>query len=232
MALRQIIDSIIAPIVGGISSDDTKLRPRLIYELMLPVRSSLLTNKLNKKQKLSEWTYQLLPCVDIEQVDASVCPCAPPSGCIVGRSKTKIPQPLTGLSFQALEVYTLDLSSKFQYTSQRGLSLSKGNKYAKKDSVKYMVVNNYLYFYGPYIPKAVAVKIILNNPIEALPFLDNCDSLGGNSCVSPLDMDFPLDPDLVRVMTDLVSEKLKIGYNQAYNDNQHSQQQRHDRDTQ
>ena len=159
MTIRNILDTIISYQSGGVQSDDRRLHPKLIYNTLLGIRSTLIVNKINKKQLISDWTQQLLPCLKFISVDISLCPCIPPRGCTVMRSERRIPKFLSSLSYIAIEgLFTADLTTKFTYTTRSSFNTIKGNKYTSTKIKKFMVVDDYIYVNGDDIPEVMVLK--------------------------------------------------------------------------
>lgn len=227
MVLRAFIDTIVSELSGGVQSDDRQLHPKLVYYTMLPIRSALITNKINKKQKISDWTYQTVPCIKLIEVDASLCPCIPPSGCTVMRSEKKLPKPLSGLTFLAIQgVYSSDMKIKFNYTTKSGFSRNSGGKYTScsKSRNTFMIMDDYIYVYGEEIPHYVVMRAILYDPQKAYEFISACQETGNtienpsSNCTGPLDMEFTIDPDLEAPLMDLTVQKLKENFLRQYSD--------------
>lgn len=226
MLTKDIISRVQNLYSRGVETDDTVLTPRHIYNKLLTVRSLLISQKLNKKQRVSDWVYQVLPCVEMIEIDESVCPCIPPKGCIVMRSKEKIPKSLSGLTYQFISgVFTPDFRKRFSYSTRKSLSFSKWNKYTSS-GFRYLIEGEYLYAYGESIPKYLTVKMILEDPNEVSRF-SSCQAQSDPSdmCLSPLDREFPIDADLVEPLIrmsieELVGEFYKIKKDDKTTDNE------------
>lgn len=218
MNIRNALDTILSYQSGGIQTDDRRLHPQVVYKTLLGIRSTLITNKINKKQFISDWTYQILPHVEFISVDASLCPCLPPSGCSVMRSKLRVPKFLSGLSYNAIEgLYSADMRVKFSYTSRASLNTIKGNKYTSGNTKSFMIVDGYIYAYGKNIPEVMLLKGILFDPTQSKPFLSKCPGPGEvlDVCQSILDFDLYIDPDLQDPLLEMTKEKLRIGFGQT-----------------
>lgn len=208
MVLKEFIDTILAKLSGGVQSDDRQIHPRLVYNTMLPIRSRLISQKINKKQKISDWTYQIVPCIKLIEVDSSLCPCLPPRGCSVLRSEKKIPKPLSGLTFMAIAgLYSVDMQVRYQYTTQTEFTRSKGGKYTGNTKKgRYIINDEYLYLYGEDLPEYVVFKAILYDPLKAWEFISACpdpDAPGSSLCQNPLEEEFQIDADLEDTLVEL-----------------------------
>lgn len=228
MTIRNAIDTLLSFDSGGVQTDDRRLHPKLVYHTLLGVRSTLLTNKMNKKQLMSDWTHQILPCVRLVPVDASVCPCIPPKGCTVMRSKLKVPKFLSGLSYYAIEgLYSPDMQVKFHYTSRASFRTTKGNKYTSNSTRVFMIQDEYLYVYGQIIPEVMVLKGILYDPTESKNFLSDCDGPGGvkEYCYNILDFELYIDPDLRDPLLEMTDQKLKARFNRNPDSNTNNSQE-------
>ena len=226
MLLKDIIARVQSLYSRGVETDDSALTSRHIYNKLLSVRSLLISQKINKKQKISDWVYQILPCVQMIEVDESMCPCIPPKGCTVMRSKEKIPKSLSGLSYQFIAgVFTPDMRKRFSYSTRKALSFSKGNKYTSGGN-KYLIEEGYLYAYGQYVPNYLTVKMILEDPLEVSKFNTCQEPMGPEeNCKSPLDREFLIDGDLVEPLIrisieELIGDFIKIKKDSKTTDNE------------
>ncbi len=49
----------------GVQSRSSRLSARHIYSALITARSILIKQQSNKNQKANQWTYQVLPCVEL-----------------------------------------------------------------------------------------------------------------------------------------------------------------------
>ena len=114
----------------GVSSDDSRLSSRHIYNKLLTTRAKLISEQAKKKQRVSQWNYQVISCIELIKVPAHECPCLPPIGCDMLRSKYKLPKPLSGLSGSLIQtVTTIDRGKKLNEVSMNAVKSLTGNKY-------------------------------------------------------------------------------------------------------
>ena len=95
MLVGEIIERIQSLYSRGVASDESRLSDRHIYNKILSVRMQLITQQLKKKQRISDWNYSILPCVELIKVPNHECPCLGDLGCDVYRPKFQIPRVLT-----------------------------------------------------------------------------------------------------------------------------------------
>ncbi len=212
MLTAEVIQRIQSLYSKGIQSDDTRLSRRHIYNKLCSVRSRLLTMKANKKQKISDFNIQVLPCVELIEASKSECPCFIEIGCKVLRTKSKLPKPLMGLNNHLITAVTsIDGSIVYPQTSWKGLQFKKGGKYTKSKA-EYYIKNNYLYLTDKNGPEVITIMGVFDNPSEVDKFPSACNKdINGNqlpNCTSPLDKEFPLDGDLIDVAIEMSVQEL------------------------
>ncbi len=214
---RELIERVQFGYSHGIPSDDARLSKRHVYSIALSARATMLTQKANKKQKLSQWSYQTLGCVELIKALPYECPCLPPVGCEVLRTKEPLPKPLNsiiqGLMIQS--VTSVDGSVQYSETTWENKKYKAGNKYTSRKP-DYYIRDNYLYITSSKGPKAIAITGVFNDPLEVdlFPSIceENCNEKDPNSdcfdCSNPLDKPFPIEDDLVGVIVKTVVEEL------------------------
>ena len=143
MILRDIIQRVLSLYNKGLQSDDNRLKPRHVYNKLVTVRSLLLYQKSNKRQSISSWAYQTLPCVEMIKAPLHECPCIPPSGCITMRSKYPIPEIISDINSPMLNSVTnLDGDLIFSKSSWSEKKYKKGNRYTS-NKPDYFFKDNY-----------------------------------------------------------------------------------------
>lgn len=207
MKIKEIIQRIQSLYSKGVQSDDTRLSNRHIYNVLMSVRSTLITQQINKKQGISAWNYQTLSCVELIKVPSHECPCIPSMGCEIVRSKYKLPAPLNGLNGHIIHsVTSIDRKVKFDEIKLNSINYQKGNKYTSS-KVNYFIHQGYLYLSTPSKIEVVSVTALFEDPIIASKFIGYCDN-SNSDCVDYLEQEFPLDKDLETVTIQMVSEEL------------------------
>src|SRR5690606_20582736 len=118
MTTGEIIQRIQSLYSKGVNSDDSRLSNRHIYNKLLTVRSRIISQEAKKKQRISSWNYQTIPCIELIKVEAHNCPCIPPLGCQILRSRYPLPKPLSGLSGELIKnVTSIDRTIKIDEIS-------------------------------------------------------------------------------------------------------------------
>lgn len=217
MLVKEVIQRVQSLYSKGVQSDDSRLTPRHIYSKLIAVRNKLVTEKLNKKQKISRWNYQVLQCIKLIKIPTYDCPCVPPVGCSVWRTVSKIPKPLTNLNKDMIQsVTSIDGAVQFSETSWEAQKYKLGNRYTayKPD---YYIHDGYMFFVGKHIPKMVTITGLFEDPMEIV-FVSYCDEETITDCTSPLDQDFPIDAEDVEPMIQIAIQELVGVFGQRQQD--------------
>lgn len=218
MKVKEIIQRIQSLYSKGVDSDDTRLSSRHIYNKIKTVRARLISQEAKKKQKISAWNYQTISCIELIKVEAHECPCLPPLGCKILRSKFKLPSPLTGLSGDLIKsIHTIDRSIKIDEMSMTAMKYQKGNKYSKA-KITYFIENEYLYISTPTTLKVIAMTALFEDPIEARKYQGLCECEDCDTCVDYLEEDFPIDNDLIDALIELSLNEIVVMFSQSIED--------------
>lgn len=209
MKVGEVIQRVQSLYSKGVHSNDTRLTARHIYSAISTARATLLRQQSNKNQKISNWSYQILPCVELQQAAIHECPCIPTNGCVILRSKYKLPKPITGLDANLIQYVTsLDGAIRFDESNFENNKYMIGNKYtsAKPD---YYFRNGYLFITTLKALKALTVSILADSFIEANSFHSYCPC-EGCECQDIMEMEFPIDGDAIVPLLKIANEELII----------------------
>jgi len=218
MILREIIQRVQNLYSRGSASDDTRLSSRHIYNKLITVRSKLLSQKAKEKVKINQWNYQILPCIELELAPVHECPCLVTDNCKVLKSVYPIPRVLTDLNRHLIQsVTTLDGSYIFPESSWEAIKNQKGNKFTSNLSVFY-IRDEHLYITYNKILEVVTLTALFGDPAEAMDFPSVCDSESVTDCISPLDKEFPVDPELADTLIQLTHQELVMAFAQMVED--------------
>jgi len=221
MLISEIIQRIQSLYSKGVQSDDSRLTSRHIYNKMLTVRTKLISQKAKKKQKISQWNYQTIPCIELEKASVHECPCLPPIGCSILKTKQPLPQPLTDLNKHLLQsVTSIDGSIIYSEVGWTEKKYKSANKYTA-NKPDYYIRNDYLYITHRNGPKIIAITGLFEDPLEAENYPSFCpdnDCEDCEDCSSPLDKDFPIDVDLVDTLIEMSVNELIILFSKNIED--------------
>lgn len=211
MITDEIIQRVMSLYSKGVQSDDSRLSKRHVYNKLLTSRARLVSQQAKKKQILSQWTYQTLPCVELVEVSPYECPCIPPKGCTILRTKHELPNPITSYSNHLIQsVTSLDGSIIYSEIGWIEKKYKNASKYISKKP-DFFIRNNYLYITHTSGPKLISITGLFNDPFEVMEYpsyCDDCEDGGCNDCLSPLDTEFPIDSDMIDTLIEMAVNEL------------------------
>lgn len=180
-------------------SDDDPISDRQLAFWVHTTRAQLIRQQLTKGQTLSDNVTQLLPCIEVEQIDASMDPSIH-SNCYIVQSKLKLPKPLEAVdSDMILKVSTPKLGSiPFTMLPEAAMPYSEYNPFGKR-TVKAFLKQGYIILKNtPYIEK-ISVTMVAENPEEASNF-STCE---GTPCFT-YDSDYPISAHMIDTLKRLI----------------------------
>lgn len=188
---------------GGVLSDDENISFRQVEFWVHNTRALLIRQDIQKKRAISGNIIQVLPCLDVDIVDASLCPCTVPTGCSVLRTRKTIPKPL--------EIDEKDLITKVSSIglTDRGYTLINlfraswvgYNKYAKNNP-KAFYFDGYIWLIQASDPvEKINVYGVFEDPTELAAYVD-CQN---QPCYSN-DMNYPVSAWMLPMMEKLIME--------------------------
>ena len=200
----------------GVQSDNTRLTNRHIYSVICGIRSRLLSQEFKKGQKVSDWAYQSLDCLELIKVPKGEHPLMLELGCWVMRSKYKIPAILLNASKYIMTVTGPDSDLSIGQIDLSTQKYNKGRRFTKS-LPEFYIDKGYLYISSSTIHlEDVQVSAIFENPILASTYKTPCNTV--DKCKSYLDYDFPYEEDLVDGLVKLASEEIIQMFSQTKQD--------------
>lgn len=106
LKLGAAIDRVQSVYSRGVKATDSRVTSRHIYSALTSARGTLIQQQYDNNQKPGEWVYQVLPCVELIKAQIHECPCVPDEGCMVLRSKYKIPEVIGSASGSRIKSIT------------------------------------------------------------------------------------------------------------------------------
>lgn len=229
MITGEVIQRIQSIYSKGVQSDDSRLRPRHIYNKLITVTAKLYEQQKNKKQKVNQWSYQVLPCVELVETPIHECPCIPTLGCTIFRTKHKIPAPISGYSKHFIQsVTSLDGQMQFGETTWKGYKYKQGAKYTSKKP-DYFIRDNYLYISSPTKLKVITIEGLFGNVEKIISFPNYCDEQTDDcgdplppitTCKSLYDEPFPIEDSMVDDLIQLTLQELVGIFNEMGREDQ------------
>lgn len=219
MKIKEIIQRIQSLYSKGVQSDDVTLSDRHVYNKMVTVRSKLISQEAKKKQKVNQWSYQTLNCVELIKAPVHECPCMPPIGCDILRTKHPIPKPLTDLNSHLIQsVTTIDGRIVFSEIGWIEKKYKADSKYTA-NKPDYYIRNNYLYITHRSGIKLITITGLFDDPLVASSFPSYCpECTDCHDCESLLDKEFPIDNDMIDTLIDICKEELIGQFSQTIGD--------------
>lgn len=215
MILSEIIQRIHSLYNKGAQSDDSRLTNRHIYNKILTVRNKLIREQSNKKQKINQWNYQTLSCVELEKAPLHECNCI--SSCEVLKTKQKFPKPLTNLNSHLIDsVTSLNGSIIYSEINWTEKKYKNNNKYTS-EKPDYYIKNDYLYVTHKSSSKIISVTAIFEDPFKAAEYPSYCGNTS-NECDNFLDKDFPIDSNMIENLIQISSQELILLFSQNKED--------------
>lgn len=224
MKLKDAIQRVQSLYSKGVQSDDSRLSPRHIYSALLSIRALLISQRVNKRQKIGSWAYQTLHCVELVKAKPYECPCLPAIGCVIMRTKFPLPTPISGLieGHMIQSVTSLEGSIIFSETTWKNKKYKSGSKYTSSKP-DYYIRDGYLYITTKKGPTAITITGLFEDPIEAEKYPGICDDgcVDSNDCpecISPLDKDFPIEKDLEKTLIEMTYQEVVERFSQGRED--------------
>ena len=208
MNTLKVIERIQSLYSKGVASDGTPLSSRHIYNKLMTVRQRLIAQQIKKRQKVSDWNYTVLPCVELIRVPNHECSCLADLGCDVYRTKYPLPKILTDLNRHMIDyVMSIENGMRFDATDRTSVLYLKGNKYTST-KVKYLLENSHLYFPLPESPGVVKIKLLAEDPVEASKYPSLCPCENCEDCKEYADVEFPIDGDMLELVITMSAGEL------------------------
>jgi hypothetical protein len=220
--IGSLCERVQTPYSKGVASDDTRLSNRYTYSVLISIRKMLVAQQIKKRQKISDWNYITLDCIEMIPVESHECSCFVGPSCQIFRSRYALPKILTDMNNHMIEfISSIDGQKIISLTDRKGDLYSSGNKYTSKKH-RAVIENGYLYGFSEDFPQMLKMKFLPEDPLEAALFQEACSN-SDNSCMSMLDREFPIDGDMEKALVDLASQEiLSVVFLQRTEDNRNN----------
>lgn len=182
LLIKEIVQRVQSLYSKGAQSDDSRLSQRHIYSKLISLRNKYISQQAKKRQKLNQWNFQTLPCVEVIKVPQSLCPCAAVPGCDILRTKYPLPKPLSDLNNHLIQsVTSIDGNTIFSEIQWDEVKYKASSKYTatKPD---FFINDSYLYIIGLAQRirhlKVITITGLFEDPLSAedFPNICNCSS--------------------------------------------------------
>lgn len=216
MKIKEIIQRIQSLYSKGVQSDDVRLSSRHIYSKLKTIRGRLLYERVNKKQFLASINYQVLPCVELIKAPISECPCIPPLGCCIYKTKYPLPPPISGMNGHIIKsVTSLDGNIVYSEITWQDKKYKQFDKYTatKPD---YFMSGGYLYVTAKNDTEVIRIEILLEDPLDGYTHPMYCPT--ENNCTTFFDKEFHLDNSMIDTAIEFTVQELIGVFNQNQED--------------
>jgi len=210
-ANKLIYDVVEIASSGGTPSEFVVSNEQILYWIE-QTRAMLIAQSLNKRDDVNDSWIQWINCLELEQVDSSLC-CDVSSDCVLLRSVQRIPSTVdTWKDNWIISVATMDGSPISKSNNVRN-KYKAYNKWTKNER-SWFLKDDYLYITNDVFLEKVSLAGIFEFPSDLQSF-NTCE---GQSCFD-LDGDFPVSVSMASAITDIIL-KTKINPFFSYpNDN-------------
>lgn len=206
--LNEIIYDTLGTIKGtGKFSDDNDIPIQQVEYIAINVRAFLIRQDQAKGRSISDNITQILPCVPVQVISTSQCPCYVPIDCTVVRTVNKIPKPIeTQYSELITKVSGSEVTAVgWSIISFARASVSGTSKFTDKNP-KAFFNNGYIYVINaPAGLEYISISLVQEDPRESANIL-NCS---GTPCYSNDDR-FPISNYMIPTLKELILKDLKI----------------------
>ena len=196
MLIGEVIQRIQSLYSKGSQTDDTRLRKRHVYNILLTNREKIIKQNINKRSYAANWDKQLIPDIPLEPVMYN--------GCSLMKSTCRLPDPIYADVRYDIVVINKFNNVKFNPTTKETYLYYTGNKYTSKQPY-YFIDDKYLYLGNTKITK-VDVLGMWANPIEAY----RCST--DYKCTSNTDIDFYTSTDIIETVVELTMKEIQLFY--------------------
>ena len=199
----------------GVASDDSRLSSAYVYNKLINVRNFLIVSQAKKRQKISDLNYSLIFKLEMESLNNLEC-LNLDIECQQYRSVNQIPSPLSDLNVHLFNyVMPSNVNRRYDEINRTEALYLKGNKYTKNNP-KFIFEDGYLYVLGE-CPKYLRVKYLSKDPVNTELFNKICNQ---EECdFNIYNYEFPIEPDLVEVLKEMVAKELVDKFLQIPEDN-------------
>lgn len=194
---------------GGIISDDELMSIEQFKFWIHNTRAMLIRQDISKRRTISDNIKQILNCVEVESVDASLC-CGITTGCKVVRSKKRIPLPVELPNRDMiLEVRPVKITEpSFHFIPYNRVAWAGNNRYTKELNFAFML-DGYMHVMGKDLGvlEKMSVVGIFANPTDLAEF-GGCDN---KPCFDDDTIEYPISAHMIETMKGMIiANNLKI----------------------
>jgi len=208
MLIKELIERVTSIYHQGARNYYTRLSNKRVYSIASTIRTLLLMQMANKKQSISPYNYETLPCIKLKTVDRVTCPCTTPLNCTVLKSEEKIPKIVNSLYGLLIQGVTLVDGTLI---NQAGVNQAKYVLYNKYTGNKpnWFIFDDYLYLINLQNVEFVTLTAIFEDILDKR-LLFKCNPEDEICTYSALEENFTIDNNLITVIVKMIVEEISI----------------------
>ena len=208
--IKEIVFDLKNMIRGGMQSDDEIISDRQIEFQVNSLRAQFIRQDINKRRSISDNIKQIIHCLEMEQVPASVC--GLPGDEIVVRSKGKIPNAIETAHQDLITAIGPSgvLSTNFHMIPYNRAPWARNNRYTKRMTFAFLL-DSFVYVIGPNSNMLETIKVegVWQNPREISNYLDS----NGMPAYDVENNEYPLSTsmlDIIKQSMNILINKIEI----------------------
>ena len=199
--IKEIVYDIKNLIRGGIQSDDEVISDRQIEFQIDSLRAQYIRQDVNKRRSISDNIKQIIPCLTMEVVPASVCGLNTEG--VILRSAEKIPNPIETSHSDLITAIgpTGILSTNFHMIPYNRVPWAGTNRYTKLMKCAFLL-DSFVYVLGPEteLIKNIKVEGVWQSPRD----ISKYENLVGHTAYDPETDEYPISTSLL----DLIKQNM------------------------
>lgn len=197
ISINHIVYDILEIASSGDNPNSFKIDNSQIQYWIEQTRSMLISQSLNKRDDIHDSWVSYINCLEMEQVDASLC-CLAPSDCKVLKSVQKLPSTIDSWKDNWIISVSGSDGTSISKSNQLKQKYQAYSKYTSKDK-SWFIMDNYLYITNDPFLERVKVALIVEFPSDLARFTD-CSN---QSCWTE-DSPYPISASMASIITDIV----------------------------
>lgn len=208
--LAQHTYNLLNMVRGGVLSDDETISYMQVQFWIHNTRALLIRQDIQKGRSISGNIVQILPCLDVDVVDASTCPCSLPIGCTILRTRNRVPKPIeTDVKDLITKITPIGVMDRpYTFINSSRAPFTGYNKYAKSNP-KAFYLDGYIWIINAIPVEKITVYGVFEDPTVLKDYVD----CSGDPCYSD-DTEYPMSTWMAPMMEKLIMEnnfKITVG---------------------
>jgi hypothetical protein len=197
ISLNNLVYDILETASSGGLPNEFKVSTNQIKYWIEQTRAMLIGQSLSKRDDINDTWVQYISCLDLSQVDASLC-CDLQSGCYLLKSNKQLPSTIDTYRDNWLVSVTTLEGEQISKSNPIKSKYQKYNKYSKS-SKSWYIKDNYLYIINDQLLQTVSVAGLFEHPEDLSNFVD----CSGQNCFTD-DSTYPISVNMASDITNIV----------------------------